>query len=129
MIELSTDKNEIKTISFKVTEQEFRIIQVKSLSKITKRKIQIFFPKNSDILTAASNSGSSKKETKNVENDTESEADIKSKSYSSTSALNTPYFSLQDLEFSSDYIKTLIEQTEINANENFENNNMMLQKV
>ena len=129
MIELSTDKNEIKTISFKVTEQEFRIIQVKSLSKITKRKIQIFFPKNSDILTAASNSGSSKKETKNVENDTESEADIKSKSYLSTSALNTPYFSLQDLEFSSDYIKTLIEQTEINANENFENNNMMLQKV
>ena len=129
MIELSTDKNEIKTISFKVTEQEFRIIQVKSLSKITKRKIQIFFPKNSDVLTAASNSGSSKKETKNVENDIESEADIKSKSYSSTSALNTPYFSLQDLEFSSDYIKTLIEQTEINANENFENNNMMLQKV
>ena len=129
MIELSTDKNEIKTISFKVTEQEFRIIQVKSLSKITKRKIQIFFPKNSDVLTAASNSGSSKKETKNVENDIESEADIKSKSYSSTSALNTPYFSLQDLEFSSDYIKTLTEQTEINANENFENNNMMLQKV
>ena len=129
MIELSTDKNEIKTISFKVTEQEFRIIQVKSLSKITKRKIQIFSPKNSDVLTAASNSGSSKKETKNVENDTESEADVKSKSYSSTSALNTPYFSLQDLEFSSDYIKTLIEQTEINANENFENNNMMLQKV
>ena len=129
MIELSTDKNEIKTISFKVTEQEFRIIQVKSLSKITKRKIQIFFPKNSDVLTAASNSGSSENETKNVENDIESEADIKSKSYSSTSALNTPYFSLQDLEFSSDYIKTLIEQTEINANENFENNNMMLQKV
>ena len=129
MIELSTDKNEIKTISFKVTEQEFRIIQVKSLSKITKRKIQIFFPKNSDVLTAASNSGSSKNETKNVENDIESEADIKSKSYSSTSALNTPYFSLQDLEFSSDYIKTLTEQTEINANENFENNNMMLQKV
>ena len=129
MIELSTDKNEIKTISFKVTEQEFHTIQVKSLSKITKRKIQIFSPKNSDVLTAASNSGSSKKETKNVENDTESEADVKSKSYSSTSALNTPYFSLQDLEFSSDYIKTLIEQTEINANENFENNNMMLQKV
>ena len=129
MIELSTDKNEIKTISFKVTEQEFHIIQVKSLSKSTKRKIQIFSPKNSDVLTAASNSGSSKKETKNVENDIESEADIKSKSYSSTSALNTPYFSLQDLEFSSDYIKTLTEQTEINAKENFENNNMMLQKV
>ena len=36
MIELSTDKDEIKIITFRVTEQEFRIIQI---SKITKRRI------------------------------------------------------------------------------------------
>ena len=38
MIELSTDENEIKKITLKVTEQEFAIIQIKSLSKITKRR-------------------------------------------------------------------------------------------
>ena len=45
-------------------------------------------------------SGSSKKETKNAENDIKSKADIKRNSnYSSTSASNTPYFSLQDPNF------------------------------
>ena len=34
MIELSTDEHEVKTITFKVTEQEFCIIQIKSLPKM-----------------------------------------------------------------------------------------------
>ena len=42
MIELSTDENIIKTITLKVTEQEFHIIQMKKSIKITKRRIQIF---------------------------------------------------------------------------------------
>ena len=42
-------------------------------------------------------SGSSKKETKNAENDIKSEEDIKSNSnYSLRSASNNPYFSLHD---------------------------------
>ena len=39
MIELSTDENEIKTITLKVTEPEFRMIQIKKSFKITKRRI------------------------------------------------------------------------------------------
>ena len=54
--------------------------------------------------------------TKNAENDIKSETDIKSNSnYSSTSASNTPYFSLQEPELSPDYFKTLTEKTEINT--------------
>ena len=34
MIDFSTDGNEVKTITFKVTEQEFCIIQIKSLPKM-----------------------------------------------------------------------------------------------
>ena len=78
-----------------------------------------FSPKNSEVLAATSKSGSSKKETKNAENDIKSEADIKSNSnYSSTSTSNTPYFSLQDPELFPDYFKTLSEKTKINTNEN-----------
>ena len=39
MIKFSTDKNEIKTIFRNVWGQEFLIIQIKYLSKITKIKI------------------------------------------------------------------------------------------
>ena len=40
MIVLSTDENETKTFTLKITEQEFRIIQKKkNLSKITERRI------------------------------------------------------------------------------------------
>ena len=54
-------------------------------------------PKNSEIFSATSMSGSSKKETKNAENDIKSEEDIKSNSnYSLRSASNNPYFSLHD---------------------------------
>ena len=38
MIELSTDENEIKTITLKVTEQEFRIIQIKKFIKNYKKE-------------------------------------------------------------------------------------------
>ena len=59
-----------------------------------------------------SKSGSSKKETKNAEADTKSEADIKgNSSYSSTSTSKTPYCSLQDPERSPDYFKALTEKT------------------
>ena len=65
-----------------------------------------------------SKSGSSKKETKNAEADTKSEADIKgNSSYSSTSTSKTPYCSLQDPERSPDYFKALTEKTEINSTE------------
>ena len=61
-------------------------------------------PKNSEVLSATSKSGS--------------EEDIKSNSnYSSTSASNTPYFILQEPELSPDYFKTLTEKTEINTTE------------
>ena len=118
MIELSTDENEIKTITLKVTEQEFRIIQIKKSIKNYKKEMLDLSPKNSEVLSATSKSGSSKKETKNAENDIKSEADIKSNSnYSSTSASNTPYFNLQESELSPDYFKTLTEKTEINTTE------------
>ena len=54
-------------------------------------------PKNSEVFSATSMSGSSEKETKNAENDIKSEEDIKSNSnYSLRSASNNPYFSLHD---------------------------------
>ena len=37
MLELSTDENEIKTFTLKVTEQEFRIIQIKKSIKNCKK--------------------------------------------------------------------------------------------
>ena len=118
MIELSIDENEIKTITLKVTEQEFRIIQIKKSIKNYKKEMLDLSPKNSEVLSATSKSGSSKKETKNAENDIKSEADIKSNSnYSSTSASNTPYFILQEPELSPDYFKILTEKTEINTTE------------
>ena len=49
MIELSTDENEIKTITLKVTEQEFRIIQIK---KSYKKENSDLSPKNRDVLSA-----------------------------------------------------------------------------
>ena len=104
MIELSTDENEIKTITLKVTEQEFRIIQIKKSIKNYKKENLDLSPKNSEVLSATSKSGS--------------EEDIKSNSnYSSTSASNTPYFNLQESELSPDYFKTLTEKTEINTTE------------
>ena len=118
MIELSTDENEIKNITLKVTEQEFGIIQIKKSIKNYKKENSDLSPKSSEVLSATSKSGSSKKETKNAENDIKSEADIKSNSnYSSTSASNTPYFNLQESELSPDYFKTLTEKTEINTTE------------
>ena len=75
MIELSTDENEIKTITLKVTEQEFRIIQIK---KSYKKENSDLSPKNRDVLSATWKSGSSKKETKNAESDIKFAADIKS---------------------------------------------------
>ena len=95
MIKLSTDENEIKTITLKVTEQEFCIIEIKKSIKNYKKENLELSPKNNDILSATTKCGSSKKETKNAENDIKSEADIKHKSnYSLTSASNTPYFNL-----------------------------------
>ena len=118
MIELLIDENEIKTITLKVTEQEFRIIQIKKSIKNYKKGNLDLSPKNREVLSATSKSGSSKKETKNAENDIKSKADIKSNSnYSSTSASNTPYFNLQESELSPDYFKTLTEKTEINTTE------------
>ena len=118
MIELSTDENEIKTITLKVTEQEFRFIQIKKSIKNYKKGNLDFSPKNSEVLSATPKSGSSKKETKNPENDIKPEVDTKgSSNYSSTSTSNTPYFSLQDPELSPNYFKTLTEKTEINITE------------
>ena len=92
MIELSTDENEIKTITLKLAEQEFRIIQIKKSSKNYKKENLDLSPKNSEILSATSKSGFSKKETRNAENDIKCETDIKSNSnYSSTSASNTRF--------------------------------------
>ena len=54
MIELSTDKNEIKTITIKVIEQEFRIIQIKKSIKNYKKEILDLSPKNSEALSATS---------------------------------------------------------------------------
>ena len=61
MIELSIDENEIKTITLKVTEQEFRIIQIKKSIKHYKKENLDLSPKNSDVLSATSKSVSSKK--------------------------------------------------------------------
>ena len=95
MIKLSTDENEIKTITLKVTEQKFCIIEIKKSIKNYKKENLDLSPKNNDILSATSKCSSSKKDTKNAENDIKSEADIKCKSnYSLTSTSNTPYFSL-----------------------------------
>ena len=81
MIKLLIDENEIKTITLKVTEQEFRIIQIKKSIKHYKKENLDLSPKNSDVLSATSKSVSSKKkEAKNTENDIKSEADIKSNS-------------------------------------------------
>ena len=119
MIELSTGKNETEPITLKVTEQEFRIIQIKKSIKNYKNENLDLSSKNSEVLSAISKSGSSKKETKNAENDVKFEVDIKSNSnYLSTSASNTPYFSSQDPELSPVYFKTLTEKTAINTTEN-----------
>ena len=81
MIELCTDENEIKTITLKVTEKKFCIIQIKKSIKNCKKENLDFSPKNSEVLSAISESGSSKKDTKNAENDDiKFEADIKSNS-------------------------------------------------
>ena len=80
MIELSTDENEIKTITLKVTEKKIRIIQIKKSIKNCKKENLDFSPKNSEVLSATSGPGSSKKETKNAESDIKFEADIKSNS-------------------------------------------------
>ena len=90
MMELSTDENEIKTITLKVTEQEFRMIQIKKSIKNYKKENLDLSPKNGDVLSATSKSGSSKKETKNAENDIKSEADITVTQIIHQQALQTP---------------------------------------
>ena len=77
MIELSTDEDEIKTITLKVSEQELCITQIKKSIKNYKKENLDLSPKISEVLPATSNSGSSKKETKHAEKDIKSEADIK----------------------------------------------------
>ena len=86
MMELSTDENEIKTITLKVTEQEFRMIQIKKSIKNYKKENLDLSPKNSDVLSATSKSGSSKK----AENDIKSEADITVTQIIHQQALQTP---------------------------------------
>ena len=54
MIELSIDKNETKTITLKVTEQEFRIIQIKKSIENYKKENLDLSPKNSEVLSATS---------------------------------------------------------------------------
>ena len=118
MIKLSTDENEIKTITLEVTEQEFRIIQIKKSIKNYKKENLGLSPKNSEVLSATLKSGSSRKETKIAENDIKPEVDMKSNSnYSSTTTSNNSNFSLQNPELSPDHFKTLTEKTEINTNE------------
>ena len=51
----------IKTITLKVTEQEFHTIQIKKSVKNYKKENLDLSPKNSDILSAISKSISSKK--------------------------------------------------------------------
>ena len=98
--------SEIYNTLLKVTEQEFHIIQRKKSIKNYKKENLDLSHKNSEVLLATSKSGSSKKETKNAENDIKSEADVKGNSnYSSRSASNTSYFSLQDPELSPDFSK------------------------
>ena len=50
MIELLIDENEIKTITLKVTEQEFRIIQIKRSIKYYKRENLDLSPKSSGLI-------------------------------------------------------------------------------
>ena len=90
MIELSTDENEIKNITLKVTEQEFGIIQIKKSIKNYKKENSDLSPKSSEVLSATSKSGSSKKETKNAENDIKSEAYIKVTQIIHQQAFQTP---------------------------------------
>ena len=90
MIDFSTVENEIKTITLKVKEQEFRIIQIKKSIKNYKKENLDLSPKNSEVLSATSKSGSSKKETKNAENDIKSEADIKVTQIIHQQAFQTP---------------------------------------
>ena len=117
MIQLSTDENEIKTITLKVTEQKFRILQIKKSIKNYKKENLDLSPKNSEVLSGTAKSGSSKKDTKNAENDIKSVADIKGISnYSMTSASNTPYFILQGLKLSPDYLKALNENEKAEIN-------------
>ena len=78
MIELSTDENEIKILSPKLTGQEFRINEIKKSIKTYKKENVDFSPKNSEVLSATSKTVSSKTETKNAENNIKSKEDIKS---------------------------------------------------
>ena len=88
MIELSTEENEIKKITFKIIQEESRIIQIKKSIKNYKEENLDLSPKNSEVLSGTSyllKSGSNKKEAENAENDVKSEADI-----SRRKALQTP---------------------------------------
>ena len=93
MIESTNDENEIKAISDKVTEQEFRNIQIKKSAESYKNNSLLF--ENFGVISATTKSSSSKQnylpevkvvaktETKNNSN------------FSSTSASNFSYFELQ----------------------------------
>ena len=92
MIELLIDENEIKTITLEVTEQEFRIIQIKRSIKYYKRENLDLSPKHNEVLSATSKSGSSQKDTKNDENDIKSDSYIKCNSnFSLTRASDIPH--------------------------------------
>ena len=80
MIELSTGENEMITITLKVTEEEFRFIQIKESIKNCKKENLDLSAKSSEVFSATSKSGSSKKETRNAEDDIKSVADVKSNS-------------------------------------------------
>ena len=82
----------------------------KSIKNYEKENLDLS-SKNSEVLSATSRSGSRKNETRNAESDIKSEADVNGNSnYLSTSASNTPYFSLQNPKLSPDYFKTLTEK-------------------
>ena len=85
--------------------------------KLQKREFRPCTQKQASLICYLKSLGQVKK-TKNAENYIKSEADSKSNSnYSSTSASNTAYFSLQDPELLPDYFKTLTEKKEINTTE------------
>ena len=107
MIELSTDENEIKTITLKVTEQEFHIVQRKKSIKNYKKENLDLSPKNSEVLLATSKSGSSKKETKNAENDIKPEATTIEQQYDAAKSIilsdaQDEYENKQPFEFSTE---------------------------
>ena len=118
MIESRNDENEIKAISDKVTEQEFRIIQIKKSVESYKNDSVLF--ENCDVISATRKSSSSKQnslpEVKEVaKTETKSNSNI-----SSTSASNFSYFELYVIQNSPDYFKILRESKEMKPEKRLE---------